>query len=68
MAKFTYRMQNILNIKYKLETQAKTAFSIAAAKLDLEEEKLEGLRHRKMLMRLGHRSWWQIGLIFRKLR
>ncbi|MEY8235578.1 flagellar export protein FliJ [Lachnospiraceae bacterium 66-29] len=47
MAKFTYRMQNILNIKYKLETQAKTAFSIAAAKLDLEEEKLEGLRQRK---------------------
>ncbi len=47
MAKFTYRMQNILNIKYKLETQAKTAFSVAAAKLDLEEEKLEGLRQRK---------------------
>lgn len=47
MAKFTYKMQNILDIKYKLETQAKTSFSIAAAKLNKEEEKLEGLVQRK---------------------
>ena len=40
-------MQNILNIKYKLETQAKTAFSVAAAALNKEEEKLEALRRRK---------------------
>lgn len=48
MAKFTYKMQNILDIKYKLETQAKTAFSIAAANLNKEEEKLAGLNIRKM--------------------
>ncbi|MCI9080746.1 MAG: flagellar export protein FliJ [Lachnospiraceae bacterium] len=47
MAKFTYKMQNILDIKYKLETQAKTSFSIAAANLNKEEEKLERLRQRK---------------------
>ena len=47
MAKFLYRMQNILNIKYKLETQAKTEFSLAAAALRREEEKLENLRQRK---------------------
>ncbi len=47
MAKFTYKMQNILDIKYKLETQAKTSFSIAAANLNREEEKLETLRQRK---------------------
>ncbi len=47
MAKFIYRMQNILDIKYKLETQAKTAFSVAAAALNKEEEKLEALRMRK---------------------
>ncbi len=29
MAKFTYRMQNILDIKLKLETQAKMEFSLA---------------------------------------
>lgn len=47
MAKFLYRMQNILDIKYKLETQAKTEFSLAAAALRREEEKLEHLRQRK---------------------
>lgn len=47
MAKFTYRMQNILNVKYKLESQAKTSFSLAAAKMNQEEEKLEGLHQRK---------------------
>lgn len=47
MAKFTYKMQNILDIKYKLETQAKTSFSIAAATLDKEEEKLAELNLRK---------------------
>ncbi len=47
MAKFTYKMQNILDIKYKLETQAKTSFSIAAANLNREEEKLVELNLRK---------------------
>lgn len=48
MAKFSYKMQNILEIKYKLETQAKTSFSIAAAELNREEEKLTGLKQRKL--------------------
>lgn len=41
MAKFQYRMQNILEIKEKLETQAKTDFATASHKLRTEEEKLE---------------------------
>lgn len=48
MAKFIYRMQNILDVKYKLETQAKTSFSIAAANLNKEEEKLAKLNLRKL--------------------
>lgn len=48
MAKFTYKMQNILDVKYKLESQAKTSFSIAAAKLNQEEEKLNGLNQQKL--------------------
>ncbi|MBU5472928.1 MAG: flagellar export protein FliJ [Clostridiales bacterium] len=48
MAKFIYRMQNILDVKYKLETQAKTSFSIAAANLNKEEEKLAELNLRKL--------------------
>ncbi|MBQ2744215.1 MAG: flagellar export protein FliJ [Lachnospiraceae bacterium] len=41
MAKFIYKMQNILDIKNKLETQEKTAFAIALQKLRTEEERLE---------------------------
>lgn len=40
-------MQNILNIKLKLETQAKQEFSAAKAALDEEEERLGLLYHRK---------------------
>ena len=47
MARFRYSMQSILNIKLKLETQAKQEFSAARAALDREEEKLQALRDRK---------------------
>ena len=41
MAKFNYKMQSILDIKMKLETQAKTAFALETQKLREEEHKLE---------------------------
>lgn len=47
MSKFIYRMQNILNIKYKLEDQAKTEFMFANQVLREEEEKLQTLEIRK---------------------
>ncbi|MEY8515406.1 flagellar export protein FliJ [Lachnospiraceae bacterium 29-84] len=47
MVKFAYKMQNILDIKSKLEGQARSSFSAAAAKLNTEEEKLKALRRRK---------------------
>ena len=47
MSKFIYRMQNILNIKYKLEDQAKTEFMLANQELREEEEKLQKLKDRK---------------------
>lgn len=47
MAKFFYRMQNILNIKYKLEEQAKQEFSQALSRYQNETEKLECLKSRK---------------------
>ncbi len=43
MARFVYRMQNILDIKYKLEAQARSDYAVAAAKLAEEEEKLAAL-------------------------
>lgn len=47
MSKFIYRMQSILNVKYKLEEQAKMDFAAARMRLDAEEEKLERLHNRK---------------------
>ncbi len=47
MAKFVYKMQNILDIKLRLETQAKTEFAEASAKLLQEEEKLRRLIERR---------------------
>lgn len=47
MARFRYSMQSILDIKYKMETQAKEEFSAARAALDREEEKLALLIERK---------------------
>ena len=47
MSRFVYRMQNILNLKYKLEEQAKLDFAAARKRLDDELEKLELLFGRK---------------------
>lgn len=47
MAKFKYRMQNILNIKQKLEDQAKMQYAAMRAKLTEEEQKLALLMSKK---------------------
>lgn len=47
MARFRYSMQSILDIKMKMETQAKQEFGSARAALDEEEERLQGLIDRK---------------------
>ncbi len=47
MARFLYRMQSILDVKAKLEEQAKMDFAAAKIHLDEEEEKLEFLVNRK---------------------
>jgi flagellar FliJ protein len=48
MAKFVYRMQNILNIKMKLETQARMAYSQANQKYLEEQQILQGYVVRRM--------------------
>lgn len=50
MAKFVYKMQNILNIKIKLETQAKNVYAAANRKYLEEQEILQEL----MLRRVGY--------------
>ena len=47
MASFRYRMQSVLNIKLKLETQAKQELGLAQQALNNEEAKLMDLRVRK---------------------
>ena len=47
MAKFRYRMQSILNIKYQLETQAKMEVGRAQMQLNEEEERLRNFIDRK---------------------
>lgn len=47
MAKFIYRMQSILDIKQKMEEQAKMEFAAARMRLNEEEEKLQYLIERK---------------------
>lgn len=47
MAKFIYKMESILSVKYKLEDQAKNAFAEANMVLNQEEEKLARLHVRK---------------------
>lgn len=47
MAKFTYRMQNILDIKIKMENQAKIAYGIANTKLIEEQNTLREIITRK---------------------
>lgn len=47
MAKFRYRMQSILDIKYQLETQAKMELGKAQMALNEEQEKQQRLIDRK---------------------
>lgn len=56
MAKFMYRMQNILNIKYKLEEQAKQNYMEVRARLNEAEDVLEKLNQRKDSYFVTYRS------------
>ena len=47
MAKFIYRMENILNIKYKMEEQAKQEYMTVRMRLNEAEEELASLQNRK---------------------
>ena len=48
MAKFVYRMQSILDIKYKLEEQAKQQYMEVSARLNDARKELDALHTRKM--------------------
>lgn len=51
MAVFRYKMQNLLNLKARLEDQQKMAFGQALAALAEEQEKKRGWKKRKPVMK-----------------
>ena len=51
MAVFRYKMKNVLDVKMKLEDQAKAAFAEAMAILNAEEEKLNDI--------IARREWYE---------
>ena len=48
MAKFVYRMQNILDVNTKLETQAKNEFAVQSARVAEEEQRLAAMEERSL--------------------
>ena len=48
MAVFKYKLQNVLDIKFRIEDQARAAFAAAQAKLDEEEQKRDALIQRRI--------------------
>lgn len=68
MSKFIYKMQSILNLKYKLEEQAKMEFAAARKRLTEEEEKLEALILRKGGYEEEGRKLRSAGLHVQKLK
>lgn len=47
MAKFIFKMENILEVKRKLEDQAKSVYATALAALEEEQRKLQQLEEKK---------------------
>ena len=52
MAKFVYRMQNILDVNTKLETQAKNEFAVQSARVAEEEQRLAAYEERSLAYRV----------------
>ncbi|MDE6313138.1 MAG: flagellar export protein FliJ [Lachnospiraceae bacterium] len=67
MEKFSYKMQNILDIKFKLENQAKTSFANAVAKLEEEKQKLRMLRQKQAEYEEAYRQSLQNALNIKEL-
>ncbi|MCM1307766.1 MAG: flagellar export protein FliJ [Butyrivibrio sp.] len=67
MAKFMYRMQNILDIKYKMENQARSAYANAKNRLDAERGRLEELFSGKRSLENRYRELAQGSLNVRDL-
>lgn len=68
MKKFKYSMENLLQVKVKLEDQAKIAYGMARLRLNKEEEKLELLKQRREGYEKELRELWSAKLNLLKLK
>lgn len=68
MAKFVFKMESILSIKYKLEDQAKAEYGLEIAKLREEERKLEVLIAKKEAYQDALTKAVQDALIIREIK
>lgn len=68
MAKFIYKMENILGIKFKMEDQAKAAYGAAKKKLLTEEEKLYILKKKLVVYHEKTRATMQTKLDLTELK
>ena len=68
MAKFIFKMESILSIKYKLEDQAKAEYGMEVAKLREEERKLEVLIAKKEAYQDALTAAVQDALIIREIK
>lgn len=67
MAKFVYRMQNILSLKEKLEEQAKMEYAAQRLKLSNEEEKEEKLKKEKLFYDMKARELMEKKLVIKDI-
>ena len=68
MAKFIFKMESILSIKYKLEDQAKAEYGMEVAKLREEERKLEVLIAKKEAYQDALTKAVQDALVIREIK
>lgn len=68
MAKFIYKMENILGIKFKMEDQAKAAYGAAKKKLLTEEEILYILKKKLVMYHEKARATMQTKLDLTELK
>ena len=68
MAKFIFKMESILSIKYKLEDQAKAEYGLEIAKLREEERKLEVLIAKKEAYQDALTKAVQDALVIREIK
>ena len=68
MAKFIFKMESLLSIKYKLEDQAKAEYGLEIAKLREEERKLEVLIAKKEAYQDALTKAVQDALIIREIK